>query len=243
MAFDGLERLVRNLLIDNVNFRNGHYFAENPTSSGFVRHVLKDQAEAILERLAEVRSLSVDMATEDEMNDEARAIPIEIDRFLLDLAEERQSDKGSWTGTDCFDPPHGRTEISYAKARGWIEAAQRSDGGIRMRLTAKGIEALETWPVPAPNVPASTLVEKARELVRDLAPDENYPEEKWFCRTDLDPVYSAVEIDAAHSDGWIEVTHREDEDNMQFRFTRMGLDRLDALRVVGPDSPSPAPSI
>jgi hypothetical protein len=72
-AFDGLSALVRNLLLDNKNFQSGHYCREYPRTDQFVRHVLTVYAEAILDRIDEVRSLAVNMAAPDEPANENKA--------------------------------------------------------------------------------------------------------------------------------------------------------------------------
>jgi len=74
IAFDGLSALVRNLLIENKNFENGIYFREHPRTDDYVRTVLKSHAQAIEDRIKEVRSLSVDMAADDQpANENARS--------------------------------------------------------------------------------------------------------------------------------------------------------------------------
>lgn len=49
--FDQLARLVRNLLVDNKNFESGYYYREYPSSRDFVRRVLREHAQHIIERI------------------------------------------------------------------------------------------------------------------------------------------------------------------------------------------------
>lgn len=66
VAFDQLERLVRNVFIDNKNLESSHYYEKHPQTIDYVRHVQKPLAEALLDRIADVRDLCVNMAAEDE---------------------------------------------------------------------------------------------------------------------------------------------------------------------------------
>jgi hypothetical protein len=77
--FDSLTRCVRNLLIDNRNFKiqrdpetrretQAHYFREYPKTPDFVRDVLASQAEAILERIDELKTLAVDYSNIQEFS-------------------------------------------------------------------------------------------------------------------------------------------------------------------------------
>lgn len=71
--FDNLARCVRNLLIDNRNFKvqgdpanhretPAYYFQAYPKTPDFVREVLASQAETILERIEELKDIAVDYA-------------------------------------------------------------------------------------------------------------------------------------------------------------------------------------
>ena len=55
MKFDQLKSLVNNLLINNRNFKSGYYFRTYPSTSIFVRHVLRDQAEHIIGRIEQLQ--------------------------------------------------------------------------------------------------------------------------------------------------------------------------------------------
>lgn len=79
--FTSLTRLVRNLLIDNKNFQistdvasgsshQAHYFKEYPQSSDFVRHVLREQAEFILERVDDLKTLAVEYSDITQFSDD-----------------------------------------------------------------------------------------------------------------------------------------------------------------------------
>lgn len=69
--FDSLIRCVTNLLVDNRNFKiqrdptthrqtQAHYFTEYPRTQDYVRDVLKNQADHIVERIEELKVLAVD---------------------------------------------------------------------------------------------------------------------------------------------------------------------------------------
>lgn len=95
--FDSLARCVKNLLVDNRNFKvqrdphthretQAHYFQEYPRTPDFVREVLASQAECILDRVEELKVLAVDYANIQEFSLEEleaeiarrRAIPAQI---------------------------------------------------------------------------------------------------------------------------------------------------------------------
>jgi hypothetical protein len=69
--FDRLIRCVNNLLVDNRNFKvqkdpashretQAHYFAEYPRTPDYVRHVLKQHAELIVDDIEDLKVLAVD---------------------------------------------------------------------------------------------------------------------------------------------------------------------------------------
>ncbi|AGS81063.1 hypothetical protein [Caulobacter phage Cr30] len=66
-----LERLVRNLLIDNKNFKIskndqiGYYFREYPSSFSYVRGPLKDHAEFILNEIEKTREFFIEVLVEN----------------------------------------------------------------------------------------------------------------------------------------------------------------------------------
>ncbi|PZR93515.1 MAG: hypothetical protein DI537_10370 [Stutzerimonas stutzeri] len=77
--FDSLSRCVRNLLIDDPNFKvqrdpvtrqqtQGYYFRAHPKTEDFVREVLKQQAELIIERVEELKLLAVDYSNIQEFS-------------------------------------------------------------------------------------------------------------------------------------------------------------------------------
>lgn len=53
--------------------------------------------------------------------------------LLEDLAYENPPPEERWFGFSSFDPQHGRSEITYAKSKGFIEV-----DNDRMRLTEEG---------------------------------------------------------------------------------------------------------
>jgi hypothetical protein len=61
-SMDSLERIVRNLLLDNKNFASGHYASAFPRTQQFVADPLKSMAQTILERIDDARDLAVQMA-------------------------------------------------------------------------------------------------------------------------------------------------------------------------------------
>jgi len=72
-AMDSLEGLVRNLLVDNRNFKPGpdgarpRHFAETPRTSEFVGTTLASMAGAILGRIGQVRDLATAMAADADV--------------------------------------------------------------------------------------------------------------------------------------------------------------------------------
>lgn len=65
--FKRLETLVRNLLVENKNLkpqegRQAYYLAQYPQTASYVAGPLREQADAILERIGEVRDLAVEYA-------------------------------------------------------------------------------------------------------------------------------------------------------------------------------------
>ncbi len=62
-----LSAMVKNLLVNNINFKNGYYFSKYPGSERFVREVLRDQAEHILIRIDEVKErVSIEIGPESD---------------------------------------------------------------------------------------------------------------------------------------------------------------------------------
>lgn len=77
--FDSLARCVKNLLVDNRNFKvqrdpqnhreqPAYYFQTYPRTPDFVREVLATQADHILERIEEIRVLAVDYSNIQEFS-------------------------------------------------------------------------------------------------------------------------------------------------------------------------------
>lgn len=77
--FDSLARCVKNLLVDNRNFKiqrdpqtrretEAFYFREYPRTPDFVREVLATQADHILERIEEIKVLAVDYSNIQEFS-------------------------------------------------------------------------------------------------------------------------------------------------------------------------------
>jgi len=93
IAFDGLSALVRNLLIENKNFENGIYFRELPRTDEYVRTVLKPHAQAILDRIKEVRSLSVDMAADEETSNVRRSTRRSTGKVTVRVRQRRSDEE------------------------------------------------------------------------------------------------------------------------------------------------------
>lgn len=70
--FDELEALVRNCLLDNINYQpvrvagkiqsDGFYFTHYPSTRSYVEGPLRKQAEGILDRIAAVKALAIETA-------------------------------------------------------------------------------------------------------------------------------------------------------------------------------------
>jgi hypothetical protein len=67
-----------------------------------------------------------------------RSVAQKTKELLADLAYENPPPEERWFTFDSFDPEHGKTEISYAIERGFIEVDVD-----RMRLTEKGRRYLQ----------------------------------------------------------------------------------------------------
>lgn len=86
LHFDGLVSSVRKLLIKNPNFktsedgphnrREAFYFREYPRTDDFVRGVLKGQAEFIIEKIEELKTLAVDFTDIKQISDDELAAEV-----------------------------------------------------------------------------------------------------------------------------------------------------------------------
>lgn len=86
LHFDGLIGSVRKLLIKNRNFktsedgphnrREAFYFREYPRTQDFVRGVLKGQAEFIIEKIEELKTLAIDFTDIKQISDEELAAEV-----------------------------------------------------------------------------------------------------------------------------------------------------------------------
>lgn len=100
---EAVERLVRNLLVDNRNFKAGsdggeaHQFRETPRTSEFVRGPLARLAGHILERLEASRGLVRDMAADPDVPGLTRSHSGSIHGYDVTLAEGG----GGWRATLC----------------------------------------------------------------------------------------------------------------------------------------------
>lgn len=62
-----LERLIRNLLVENVNFKTGYYFSKEYTRTvEYVRGPLKEHADHILNRLKGSKEMILDYISDCE---------------------------------------------------------------------------------------------------------------------------------------------------------------------------------
>jgi hypothetical protein len=147
-----------------------------------------------------------------------------VENLLIDLADDNPPPRGlDWFTRETFDPPHGLTEIKYAKQRGWVDLDEAPDGDMRFRLTMQGVEASVSWPESGVS-PASSIMLKARDLVRDLIVEGI--EEKWTTRDDFDPPHRLAEIRKAARLLLIEIKDQGDALKMSMRITARGREHL-----------------
>lgn len=99
--FKKLERLTRNLLIDNINFKTGYYFRpenQEHRTQYYVKGPLRDQAEAILDEIESLRNFVCNVLQEnkwEQIEEEARQMSEFLNQteakepFVDDLIEEK----------------------------------------------------------------------------------------------------------------------------------------------------------
>jgi hypothetical protein len=65
-----------------------------------------------------------------------------VRELVVELAFENPIPTEAWILASNFDPLHGKSEIGYASARGWIETKDETPNGVHLRLTTEGRKRL-----------------------------------------------------------------------------------------------------
>lgn len=151
LHFDGLVNSVRKLLIKNRNFktsedgphnrREAFYFREYPRTEDFVRGVLKGQAEFIIEKIEELKTLAVDFTDIKQISDD-------------ELAAEVKRRKSEALARQDGLP--GKTDVE-ALANAAADEVRRSYGVLNAEELALTV--------------SSAVTMRARALSRSVAPD------------------------------------------------------------------------
>lgn len=64
--------------------------------------------------------------------------------LIVELAFENPVPAEKWIAAGNFEPRHGKTEISYALDRKWIETKEEEPDGLHLRLTPEGRKRLQS---------------------------------------------------------------------------------------------------